>query len=129
MTTVLVRLSKWLVVLTLTLSLGVHWAFLQSVAWVGMVVSYSQDATIGEALAKTFDGKHPCKLCKAVQEGKQSEKKQDALKVEGKKEFCFDSKISIPCPPSAFTLLSAPSDSALSRTEPPPVPPPRGFLV
>lgn len=123
------RLSKWVVVLMLTLSLGVHWAFLQSVAWVGMVMSFSQKATLAEALAKTFDGKHPCKLCKAVQEAKQSEKKQDVLKVEGKKEFCFDSTISIPRPPSAFMLLFVPSDSALSRTDTPPVPPPRGFFV
>ena len=115
--------------LTLTLSLGVHWTFLQSVAWVGMVVSYSHNATLGEALAKSFDGRHPCKLCKAVQEGKQSEKKQDVLKVEGKKEFCFESKMSITFAPTNFTLLCAPSDSALSRIETPPVPPPRGFFV
>ena len=125
----LTRLTKLLLVLALTLSLGAHWALLQSVAWVGMVVNYSQDATITEALSKTFDGQHPCKLCKAVKEGKQSEKKQDVLKVEGKKEFCFDSKISVPFPPTAFTLIYAPADSGLSRSETPPVPPPRGFFV
>lgn len=125
----LLGLSKWLVVLTLTLSLGVHWALLQSVAWVGMVVNYSQDATLAEALVKTFDGKHPCKLCKVVDEGRRSEKKQDAQKVERKKKFCFDSSICIPRPPSAFTCLSTPSDSALNRIETPPVPPPRGISV
>lgn len=128
-TAVFLRLSKWLVVLALTLSLGAHWALLQSVAWVGMVVTYSQDSTFTEALSKTFDGRHPCKLCKAVQEGKRSEKKQDVIKVESKKEFCFNSSVSIPCPPSVLTLLSAANDSALSRTETPPVPPPRGFFV
>ena len=68
------RLTRLLVVLTLTLSLGAHWVLLQSVAWMGMVVHYSQNATVTEALSKTFDGQHPCKLCKFVKEGKQSEK-------------------------------------------------------
>ena len=118
-----------MVVLTLTLSLGAHWAILQTVAWTGMIVSYSRDATFTEALSKTFDGRHPCKLCKFVKEGQQSEKKLDLPKVEGKKEFCFDSNISVPFPPSAFTLVLAPADSGLSRTETPPVPPPRGCFV
>ena len=30
------------------------------------------------ALSKTFDGKHPCKLCKLVKEGKKSESKSEA---------------------------------------------------
>lgn len=126
---VVTRLTRLLVVLTLTLSLGAHWVLLQSVAWVGMAVKYSQDATITEALSKTFDGQHPCKLCKAVQEGRQSEKKNDVLKIEAKKEFCFDSKISVTFPPLVFTLILAPADSGLSRTETPPVPPPRSLFV
>ena len=125
----LARLSKWLVVLMLTLSLGFHWAFLQSIAWVGMVVTYSQDGTLGEALSKTFDGKHPCKLCKAVQEGQKSEKKETALKLDIKKEFWSEAEITLPCPPTDFSLLPSFSHSALSRTETPPVPPPRGSLI
>jgi hypothetical protein len=126
---VLARLSKWLVVLMLTLSLGFHWAFLQSVAWVGMVVTYSQDSTLGEALSKTFDGKHPCKLCKAVQEGQKSEKKETALKLDIKKEFLCEAEITLLCPPTDFTLLPSFSHSVLNRTETPPVPPPRGSFI
>lgn len=51
------------------LSIGMHWALLQSAAWVGMLVTYSRDASIAEAVAKTFDGKHPCRLCKLVEKG------------------------------------------------------------
>lgn len=122
-------LSKWLLVLTLTLSLGFHWALLQSVAWVGMVVSYSQDATLGVALIKTFDGNHPCNLCKAVREGQESEKKQAALKVEIKKEYWSDTAITLLSPPSSFTLLPALSLSAPHRAETPAVPPPRSFFA
>ena len=117
------------VAILLIVSIGGHWAILQSVAWMGMAINFSQTETLDEALSKTFDGKHPCKLCKFVKEGQQSEKKLDLPKVEGKKEFCFDSNISVPFPPSAFTLVLAPADSGLSRTETPPVPPPRGCFV
>jgi hypothetical protein len=70
---VLVRLQKWLVVLALVLSIGGHWAFLQSVAWVGMAVTYSKDASLSQALEKTFDGHHLCKLCKIVRAGKKAQ--------------------------------------------------------
>lgn len=122
---VLIRLSKWLVVVTLTLSLGAHWAFLQSVAWVGMVVSYSHHAPLSEALSKTFDGQHPCKLCKFVQQGKATEKKQDAQKpIKELEKFLPSGRAFTLCPPE----LEPPVFSALTHTdlstEPPPSPPP-----
>ena len=87
----LLRLFRWLLVLTLTLSLGAHWALLQSVAWLGMVVTYSRDASITEALSKTFDGQHPCSLCKAIAKGKRTEKKSDVQFVVKKLEFAHAS--------------------------------------
>jgi hypothetical protein len=122
---VLFRLSRWLIVLTLTLSLGAHWMFLQSVAWVGMVVKYSHDATITKALGKTFDGQHPCKLCKVVQQGKAAEKKQDTQKPEIKMDkFPPVDRAFTLCPPLFRpTLFSAPLP-ATSRIESPPIPPP-----
>ena len=55
------RASKFLIVLALAFSLGLHWIFLQSVAWAGMVVNYSRTASLQEAVAKTFDGQHQAK--------------------------------------------------------------------
>src|SRR6266478_3599670 len=83
------RVSKILLVITLSCSLGLHWAILQSVAWVGMAVTFSQSATLMESLEKTFDGKHPCSLCKIVVEGKKSEKKQQAQKPPAKHDLAF----------------------------------------
>jgi hypothetical protein len=57
---VLTRLSKLVLALALAGSIGLHWAFLQAVAWTGMVASYACILPISEALQKTFDGKHPC---------------------------------------------------------------------
>lgn len=118
------RLAKWLLICALVLSIGGHWALLQSVAWVGMAISYSQEAPVTEALVKTFDGKHPCKLCKFVRDGKKSESKEEGMVIDLKKIdffsesqilFCFEPT---PISPRAF-LASSPL-----RTDAPPTPPP-----
>jgi hypothetical protein len=85
---VFIRLQKWFVVLALVVSIGGHWAILQSVAWVGMAVSYSKSSNICQALEKTFDGKHLCKLCKLVRAGKKAESSGD-LKIDLKKIDLF----------------------------------------
>src|SRR5438876_205799 len=79
-TPVRAKMAHVLIVCTLVCAIGGQWVILQSVAWVGMAVSYSRDSTLTEALLKTFDGQHPCKLCKVVQEGKNAEKKRNAQK-------------------------------------------------
>src|SRR6266576_3215000 len=81
------RWSKWLVVLALVVVTGGHWALLQSVAWVGMTVRYAKCDSFEVALQKTFDGRHPCKLCKLVKQGKASEQKRDLQKLEAKLDF------------------------------------------
>ena len=69
------RLMRGLVVLALCLSIGLHWAALQSAAWVGMAVAYSVEKGVVEGLSDTFDGDHPCPLCKAVKQGQDAETK------------------------------------------------------
>jgi hypothetical protein len=49
--------------------LGGHWLALQSFAWGRMIVDYSRQDSLGGAIAKTFDGKHPCPLCLKVRDG------------------------------------------------------------
>jgi hypothetical protein len=71
------RFQRIVVVCTIILGMGVHWSILQSVAWTGMVISYSQGTSFKEGLEKTFDGKHPCTLCKWVKAGQRSEQGRD----------------------------------------------------
>ena len=123
------RLTKAALVVALACSIGLHWALFQSVAWMGMVLSYCQEATLTEALVKTFDGKHPCALCKEIAKTKQSEKKCD-LRLEGKKlEFSYDLAAFVFSPPSHYweIRISEPAGSVLEHT--PPVPPPRARLA
>ena len=42
-----------------------------------MVLSYSERAPLSEAFSKTFDGRHPCALCKVIQKGQAEEQKRD----------------------------------------------------
>ena len=114
-----------LVVFSLVVMVGRHWVILQSVAWVGMAFNFAQTTPLDVALKKTFDGKHRCSLCKAVDEGKQSEQKAGLLKLETKLELCLA--------PSAFLLDAPPpvavpagaAEIARPRGESPPTPPPR----
>ena len=73
------RVAKVAVILAVILSVGLHWALLQSVAWTGMFVSFAQQTTLREAFTKTFDGKNPCRICKLVREGQKSETEQASL--------------------------------------------------
>ncbi len=60
---------------------GGHWTVLQSVAWLGMVVTYAQeDSSLAGAVAKTFDGQHPCDLCEVVKTGRAVDRDHDITK-------------------------------------------------
>lgn len=45
---------------------GGHWFGLQVVAWSGMLINYSSEVGLVEAVDQTFDGQHPCGLCVAI---------------------------------------------------------------
>jgi hypothetical protein len=72
---VLRRFSAILALLAVIQVVGGHWIAMQSVAWIEMVIDYSNQSSIGVALQKTFDGQHPCDLCKAVSKGRSDEQK------------------------------------------------------
>lgn len=67
------KFAQGLVVLALCASIGLHWVVLQSAAWVGMAVTYSVEKGVVKGLSETFDGEHPCAMCKLVNEGVKSE--------------------------------------------------------
>jgi hypothetical protein len=114
--------------LALVLSLGLHWTVLQSAAWVGMVVAYSKDASIGEALEKTFDGEHPCPLCKIVETGSKSDNENDKQTA-----FSKIKKIDLMLATIEALVVPAPevpdylphTQQPVSRKYAPAVPPPR----
>jgi hypothetical protein len=62
------------IVLALIVSIGAHWAVLQSAAWLSMAVTYTlETGSLNQGLSETFDGDHPCALCLAVQKGQRDQ--------------------------------------------------------
>jgi len=122
---VFVRCGKWFVVLALVGMIGGHWTLLQSAAWVRMAVNFSKQDSVSIALEKTFDGQHPCNLCKLVRAGKAAEKKQDLQKLEAKLDFHFIAGTCGLFPPRPFRHFTLQSERADNRVLAPPLPPPR----
>jgi hypothetical protein len=105
-------------------SIGLHWAFLQSVAWTTMLVGDLGTFSFSEAVQRTFDGKHPCSLCRAVAQGKRSEKKPDVLDLKKFEGIAQSVAIALPSPPSFARVVPVSSDlQPLAHA--PPTPPPR----
>ncbi len=119
------RLAHWLLVLALSFSIGLQWAVMQSAAWVGMVISYSQEGTLSEALTKTFDGEHPCALCKAVQSSESSPKKQNSPHRVIKFELAITEQQLFFFPPRMMTAMTPIVSMEEGFTAGPPIPPPR----
>ena len=94
-----------------------------------MVVTYSKSGPVTVALAKTFDGQHPCKLCKEIAKGKQTEKKSEFKFELRKLEFPYVPFAFIFRAPSSFWEVRVGEDRADLLTQAPPFPPPRGFLA
>lgn len=119
------RLAHWLLVLALSLSIGLQWAVVQGVAWVGMVVTYSQETSISESLTAIIDGSRPCEMCKAAQKGESrqkkqnSEKPQDTLVLAAPETELFVFAHDVPADEPDCTW------SVIRRSQPPSLPPPK----
>lgn len=124
-----VRSGKFLVVFALVLSTGLHWAALQTVAWGTMLAANLTTSSFADAVSDTFDGEHPCCLCKAIKSGKESEKKSEAVAPVLKMEFPLIAERFLLIAPRAFQPFVAKKFSADTFTSKPPVPPPRRLLA
>ena len=124
-------MSRWcngIAVLLVVLSLGFHWTVLQSVAWVTMFARYVQTEAPVAALVKALDGQNPCRLCLAVDEGRQAEAEEErarrlagAVRLEG---CLFSVEIRLN-PPRVHARRTIHKISLVSLPIEPPTPPPR----
>ncbi|MCW5559926.1 MAG: hypothetical protein KIT22_19075 [Verrucomicrobiae bacterium] len=108
------------------LSLGLHWAALQSVAWTTMVIERTCSTSLSDALATTFDGRHPCTLCKVVKAGQAADDSSgilfQSLKLEA---FPPIQVVWLNEPPGSKHYGGAVSHPPADRSQPPLLPPPR----
>jgi len=130
----MVRLLGYpLVALALFAMAGGHWAVLQTVAWAGMVVEYSQKAGLHQGVAETFDGEHPCPMCRHIAKSRTQEEKHDPLAVTVKMAKKAEAVASVAGALPSISSSSIPAwrveaEVGLSRAEPPALRPPRGVL-
>lgn len=118
------RLARFLVLIAAVQILGGHWAVLQTVAWTKMLVEYAQQESLSVAVAKTFDGEHPCQLCHTVKEGRQEEQKKQTPTAIAKLDAVLAPAVQIPPRPEAprlfFSVAPQPRKVSLSPLTPPP---------
>ena len=122
------RFAKMAMIVTLVTTTGAHWAFLQSFAWTTMLAENLSHGSMSQAVSRTFDGQHPCPICKAIAAGKKSEKKKDSALQLQKFEFPLANEnpaLTAPCP-----YQPPPPSVAFPKVQiqRPPVPPPRGLI-
>ncbi len=126
--------ARWLIVLSLMVSIGLHTVVIQSTAWAGMLITYSiQKGSVAQAVAETFDGEHPCPLCQlakktenAPADNKQAPKADGKIKVHLIADALSAIVISAP-PPQVFPVRTEVRAFVLSQS--PDTPPPRRSLA
>jgi hypothetical protein len=126
---VLIRLGKVLVVFALVATISAHWALLQTVAWTSMLASNLQSSSLPKAVAMTFDGQHPCPICKAIDAGKKSEQKNQVSFEKQKLEFPPVAGSLVLVAPSPLEHSPRPDFPAKSIFFKPLTPPPRALFV
>jgi hypothetical protein len=112
-----------------------HWLVLQSVAWTRMLVKFSEQDSLATALFKTFDGKHPCRMCLQIRQGRQQRERQHQgvpLITPGKMpDLILDDRQALPpfTPPEAREAVPFAPGLHPDFVVSPPTPPPRGSLA
>lgn len=114
---------------------GGPYSIVQCYAWIGMLVSYSQQDGLLQAAKDTFSGEKPCELCSKIAEGKKAEPEtkepvlplptlsfnkvvQDMLPS---KDMALAPPVAEDLPPISFPGVGIPADTYRAS---PPVPPP-----
>ena len=119
------KLGYALMILAVLAATGAHWTVLQSLAWTSMLTNNLSSCSFTEAVQKTFDGKHPCKLCQIIEHGKKTEKKRTLVKVETKLDFWLTPARVVLDTPLPLVFSRCLTEVPRPRVDSPPTPPPR----
>ncbi|HRH97062.1 MAG TPA: hypothetical protein PLB55_14065 [Prosthecobacter sp.] len=119
------------IVLLVCLSLGMHWALLQGIAWTGMLITFAREGAMIEAVEKTFDGQHACALCLKVKEGRESnrEQPQQAGQSLKKLDAVLVAVVKLIAPAAKEMSFAVFREESVKRNERPEMPPPRRGLA
>jgi len=118
-----------LMIVAILTATGSHWLAFQSFAWTTMLAENLQTSSLQCAIQQTFDGKHPCCLCKEIAKDKQSEKKSDVQLEVKKLDYSHHYSEFVFCAPSHFYEIPAANCRRNSLTQLPALPPPKELLA
>jgi len=76
----LVKCTSLLLLFAVLAVNNLHLPGMQVVAWAGMLISYSQGGDLPGAIEMTFDGEHPCAMCKVIK-AEQTNTKPDHIQA------------------------------------------------
>ena len=125
--TILKKLGLPIACVAMFFVVGGHWAVIQGIAWTQMLWTYALESdSIVDAVEKTFDGQHPCKLCVGIAKTQKDQGKNPMLAAAKKVDAFaapFQHRLSEPkC--DEFSYPAAADSRALPRTDQPDVPVP-----
>ena len=120
----MVRLiGRAVTIFALCVAIGLHWIALQSVAWTTMLVTNAkQTESVSQAVAQTFDGNHPCDLCKRISSTQHSQKKPEAQPVPSKPDLICVARFVRIIPPFQDFHYAKTAAHLFERGQSPPVP-------
>lgn len=110
------------------ISLGFQWTLLQSVAWTVMLLDRSAQMGWVQAMETTFDGHHPCALCKVVRKGRDTQQQQQTVVLSlAKTDMVAADEAFGLCVPTTLFIggIPATDERAAFKAFPPPWQPPR----
>lgn len=124
---VVAAFSRLVLVSLLMVSISLHLVCLQAIAWSGMWVDFvRQGDPLGQALHKTFDGKHACRLCTFVKScSNPAPASDEKLPIQKLELAAADPAFRMDLPRLQRPTPPAMGHPWLSHSETPPVPPPR----
>lgn len=121
----ILRLGRYVLLAAMFCAIGGHWVVLQTVAWGGMMMQYSRTSGLTMAVEKTFDGQHPCDMCKTIAKTRQNEKKQEARVIVTKLDVFHQPAVKWFAPVVTERVEWIVDAASVLRAEVPSVPPPR----
>jgi hypothetical protein len=123
------RVRNALLILVLLAGTGAHWGALQSVAWTRMLAENLRTTSFADAVSRTFDGQHPCSLCKVIANAKKSAKPAEFSQPLTKLEFPLATQTFFLVVSGRSELVPTGHEFVESLLHQPPTPPPRAICA
>jgi hypothetical protein len=107
---------------------GGHWIVMQGVAWSEMLATAMHEESFVAAVSQTFDGEHPCSICKSIQHDTEKQKRSETRASAAKLVFILVRAQDWFHPTASGDRLPIERCVGFVRKEAPSVPPPQSAV-